>query len=250
MASTTPASPTLIGIPLELKHQIFGHLTTSGEVSGRKFLKKHKEEYSGDLFLQFISAIATNSLSVTCHQLRAEFGMFLATNAKQHHIFVVNNLDPGQLLLFRTFLATYRLPHQHSDSTIPPHLFRDATLRLELDDNICQSVTAYHKTLVRYNGHGIVPEAFDDFPKVVVQSEFSSHQSDAWTGHGMRLTGDSGLQAKVAAKELHSIYHGQLCHGTDRIAVRSIMEALATWSGQSIREGSSSTRTVTWTSFR
>lgn len=151
-------------------------------------------------------------------------------------------------MLFRTFLATYRLSHQHSDSTIPPHLFQNATLRLELDDGIWQSVAAYHKTLVRYNGHGIVPEAFDDLPKIVVQPEFSSHKFEG-TDRSMRLTGDSGLQAKLAAKELHSIYYGQLCHGPYRTAVRSIMKALAAWSGRSLREDGPSRHNVTWTSF-
>jgi hypothetical protein len=249
MASTTPASPTLTGIPMELKHLIFEHLITTGEVSGRMFLKKHKDEYSGDLLLQFMAATAiSNSLSITCHQLRAEFSLFHATTVKARHVFVVNNLDPEQLLLFRTFLATYRLSHQqHSDSTIPLRLFQNVTLCLELDDNIDQSVAAYHKTLVRYHGHGIVPEAFDGFSEVVVRSKFSSYGYGKSTGRGKstsrskRLTGDSEAQAILAAIELRSIYqghsyHGHLCRGPDRIAVRSIMEALATLSGRSIWE--------------
>jgi hypothetical protein len=106
MASTTPASPTFKGIPLELKHQIFGYLMHLGEISGRMFLKKRKAEYSGDLMLQFIAATMTNALSLTCHQLRAEFNMYLATTAKRRYVFIVNNFDPEQLLLFRLFLAT------------------------------------------------------------------------------------------------------------------------------------------------
>ncbi|GAB7335570.1 hypothetical protein MBLNU13_g07905t1 [Cladosporium sp. NU13] len=187
MARTTPASPSFTGIPLELKHQIFGHLMHTGEVSGRMFLKKHKQEYSGDLLLQFISSSVTNALSMTCHQLRAEFDLFLATTANRPYVFIVNNLDPEQLLLFRTFLTTCRLSRQHSDSTIPLHLFQNVTLYLELNGDIHQSVAAYHKTLVRYNGHGIVPEAFDDYPKIVVQPEPSTWDSGRSAARTMSL---------------------------------------------------------------
>jgi hypothetical protein len=226
MASTTSASPTLKDIPLELKYQIFGHLIIhTGEVSGRMFLKKHKNEYSGDLLLQFISATATNALSLTCHQLRADFDMFLATTAKRPYVLVVDNLDTEQLLLFRLFLATYHLSHQHSDSTIPPHLFQDVTLSLELDGDIHESVTAYHKTLVRYNGHSIVPEAFNDCPQIVVKPKIvgSSHGSGGMTGSSMSAI---KAQASLAINELRDIYNDRLCRGPDRFAVESIMNYL------------------------
>ena len=220
---------------------------TTGEVSGRMFLKKHKEEYSGDLLLQFISASATSALGMTCHQLRAEFGMYLATNFKRRHFFVVDNLDPEQLLLFRTFLATYRLSHQDYDSTIPPHLFQNITLCLELNDDVRQSITTYHKTLVRYNGHGIVPEAFDDYQKIEVRSKGSRHGSRNSTGHrrvtreeinhfavnglrgisgnstGRRMATREGID-HFAVNELRGMYDGHLCSGPDKVAVKTVMD--------------------------
>ena len=194
---------------------------TTGEVSGRMFLKKHKEEYSGDLLLQFISASATSALGMTCHQLRAEFGMYLATNFKRRHFFVVDNLDPEQLLLFRTFLATYRLSHQDYDSTIPPHLFQNITLCLNLDNGVRQSIAAYHKTLVRYNGHGIVPQAFDDYQKIEVRSEGGKHGS--WDSTGRRRC-TRGEIDHFAVNELRGMYDGHLCSGPDKIAVKTVMD--------------------------
>jgi len=223
MASTTPASPSFTGIPLELKYQIFGHLVYVGEVSGRMFLNKHKDEYSGDLLLQFISASVTNALSTTCHQLRAEFDLFLVTTAKRPYVFIINNLDPEQLLLFRNFFATYRLSHQPSDSTVPPHLFQNVTLYLELNGDIHQSVAAYHKTLVRYNGHGIVPEAFDDYPKIVVRPEVSPWDFSISSGRTMSLI---KAQAELAVNELRCMYESHLCLKPDRIAVKSMIDYL------------------------
>lgn len=223
MTSTTPASPSFTGIPLESKHQIFGHLMHMGKVSGRMFLKKHKDEYSGDLLLQFISASVTSALSMTCHQLRPEFDLFLATTAKRSYVFIVNDFDTEQLLLFRNFFATYRLSHQHCDSTVPPHLFQNVTLYLELNGDIYQSVAAYHKTLVRYNGHGIVPEAFDDYPKIVVQPEVSPWDSGISAGRTMSLI---KAQAELAVNELRCIYKSRLCLKPDRIAVKSMIDYL------------------------
>lgn len=223
MASTTLASPSFTGIPLELKHQIFGHLMHMGEVSGRMFLNKHKGEYSGDLLLQFISASVTNALSMTCHQLRAEFDLFLATTAKRPYVFIVNNLDPEQLLLFRNFFATYRLSHQPSDSTVPPNLFHNVTLYLELNGDIHQSVAAYHRTLVRYNGHGIVPEAFDDYSNIVVQPEPSPCDSGISAGRTMSLI---RAQAEPVVNELRCIYESRVCLKSDRLAVKSMIDYL------------------------
>ena len=208
---------------MELKHKIFGHLTHMGNVSGRMFLKKHKDEYSGDLLLQFISASDPHALSMTCHQLRAEFDLFLATTAKRPYIFIVNNLDPEQLLLFRSFLSTYRLSRQYSDSTVPPHLFENVTLYLELNGDLHQSVAAYHKIFVRYNGHGIVPEAFDDYPKIVVRPEVSPWDSEVSVGRTMSLI---KAQADLAVNELRCIYESRLCLNPDRIAVKSMIDYL------------------------
>lgn len=239
MACTTPALPSFTGIPLELKHQIFGHLMHMGEVSGRMFLKKHKDEYSGDLLLQFISASVTNALSMTCHQLRAEFDLFLATTATRPFVFIINNLDPEQLLLFRNIFATYRLSQQPSDSTVPPHLFQNVTLHLELNGEIHQSVAAYHKTLVRYNGHGIVPEAFDDYPNVVVQPEVSRWDSGISAGRTMSLI---KAQAELAVNELRCIYESRLCFKPDRFAVKSMIDYLGSISDRPM------TQPWTWSS--
>ena len=229
MASTKPASPSLTGIPLELKHQIFAHLMHLGEVSGRMFLKKHKEEYSGDLLLQFIAASVTNALSTTCRQLRAEYDLFLATAAKRPYVFIVNNLDPEQLLLFRSFLATYPLSHQYSDSTVPPRLFQNITLCLELNGDVNQSAVAYHKTFVSYNGHGIVPEAFGDYAKIVVRPEVSAWGSESTAGRTMSLI---KAQAGVAVNELRYIKDSRLCLRPDRVAVNSIIKYLGSISDQ------------------
>jgi hypothetical protein len=200
-----------------------------GEVSGRMFLQKRKAEYSGDLLLQFIAATKTNALSLTCHQLRAEFNMYLAMTAKRRYVFIVNNFDPEQLLLFRQFLATYRLSRQHSDSTIPSNLFENVTLCLELDDDIHQSIKAYHKTLARYNGHGIVPEAFDDSSRIVVQPVDSTHGSG---GLAARSTSMTKAQINLAVREIRCIYDGRLCRGSDRITVKYLMDYLVSRSDE------------------
>jgi putative lipase involved disintegration of autophagic bodies len=116
------------------------------------------------------------------------------------------------------------LSHQHSDSTIPPHLFENVTLCLELDGDIIQSIEAYHKTLGRYNGHGIVPEVFDDSSKIVVQPADSNHGS---AGLNACSTSMTKAQANLVVRELRSICNGRLCHGSDQIAVRYLMGYLA-----------------------
>ena len=87
-AMAIPASPTLQGIPPELKNKIYDYLASTRDVSGAKFVKIHKDVWSGDepweLWEQFKLAVGVHPLTMTCRQLRTEFSPVIAFAAGQN----------------------------------------------------------------------------------------------------------------------------------------------------------------------
>ena len=77
--------------------------------------------------------------------------------------------------------------------------------------------------MVRYNGYGIVPEAFDDYSKIVVQPEPSPWDSGILAGQAMSLI---KAQAELVVEELRCIYESRFCLKSDRIAVKSMIDYL------------------------
>jgi len=146
MADTKPASPTLQGIPHELRNEIYSYLaiTEPRTISGGQFTKISQDpRSSSDLWKQFQSAIAPHPLSLTCRQMHAEVNHILATTAGQTYDLIVENLDWEQLSLFHRFVAAYCSSHRASNTDVQPLLFEEVTLSLKLDGNILQSIQAF-----------------------------------------------------------------------------------------------------------
>lgn len=85
MAEVTPASPTLQGIPPELRNKIYYYLALNEprNVSGCRLLKLHTRTRGGDIWRQFLLAVAAHPLTLTCRQMRKEFSSVLATTVGQ-----------------------------------------------------------------------------------------------------------------------------------------------------------------------
>ena len=150
METTKPASPTLQGIPLELRTEIYNYVAINEprKVSGRQFVKTSKgfrSRNSGDLWKQFQSAIAPHPLTLTCRQMFAEFNQVLATTPGQTYNLIVNNFDLEQLALFHRFVAAHCSSHRVTETKMQPLpvLFKEVTLHLKLDGNVVQSMEAY-----------------------------------------------------------------------------------------------------------
>ena len=150
METTKPASPTLQGIPLELRTEIYNYVAINEprKVSGRQFVKTSidfRGRNSGDLWKQFQSAIAPHPLTLTCRQMFAEFNQALATTPGQTYNLIVNNIDLEQLALFHRFVATHCSSQRVTEMKMQPLplLFKEVTLYLKLDGNVLQSIEAY-----------------------------------------------------------------------------------------------------------
>jgi hypothetical protein len=160
VANVIPASPTLQGIPPELRNKIYGYLATTEprNVTGSKFRGIHKDAGScGNLWKQFSLAIDIHPLTMTC---RSEFSPVLASTAGQNFRLIVNNLDPEQFDLFGWFVAKNCFFHRISDTTIPPPLYQEVTLYLKLDGNILQSIEAYRIAISKRYPIGDLTSAF------------------------------------------------------------------------------------------
>ena len=107
MASMSAATPTLQGIPGELRNEIYGLVaddpTRKSIVLGRKVAQAAKQfQFDGDIRDQALSAIVQHSLELTCQQIRAEFQTGFRNNyaRSQTYEFVVDNFGFEQLELF------------------------------------------------------------------------------------------------------------------------------------------------------
>jgi hypothetical protein len=191
MADVTPASATLQGIPPELRNKIYVHLLTEPRnVSVRKFLKLREEGRGGFIWEQFQSAIAVHPLTLTCRQMRSEFSSVLTTTPGQTYCFIVDNLDPHQLALFREFTRTYCFSERASDKSFPPILIeREVVLCLKLDGKILPSIEAYVREAQVQHRRGSFR---------VILREFSEIKSMIMAGSS--VFGDSTSKSKSMTK--------------------------------------------------
>lgn len=158
MANTTPATPTLQGIPPELRNKIYECLATteSRKVSGRKFANLRHDAKDGNVWQQFQSSIAVHPLAMTCHQMHTEFGQVLATRTGQTHNLIVENLDQEQLDHFLAFVRTHCFPQRLSDMNLPPLLDEEVTLCLKFSDNVLHTTQTFIAALSRRGTSGLI----------------------------------------------------------------------------------------------
>ena len=141
MAEVTPASPSLQGVPPEMRNKIYNYLLTEPRnVSGRKLAELREYSRGGDLWKQFQSAITVHPLTATCRQMRTEFGSVLATTAGQTYHFNVDNLDPYQIALFREIVIEYCFSHIIYDKKLISLQIHKVVLCVNLDGNILGTV--------------------------------------------------------------------------------------------------------------
>lgn len=141
--NNTPLPPqaSLLGLPQELKDQIFGYLTEDEEriILGWRFVEAWKRHYPKLSYHDcFTSAIALHSLSMTCKQMLNEFQPALLRATKTRWTFLVNNFDKEQLLFFSDHINYVLDPNETwlvgADTGDP-----QVTLRLQMDNNAVSS---------------------------------------------------------------------------------------------------------------
>lgn len=207
MADVTPASPSLQGIPPELRNNIYDQLalTEPRNVSGRKLLELRRQYPGGDLWKQFKSAIAVHPLTMTCRQMRTEFSPVLATTAGQIYHLIIDNLDLTQLELFRKFVERYCLSYRISDKSFPPLLFHEVVLCPKLDSNILPSVEAYRRKArsESYERRCVIPRAFSE---VVVLHESSGSVYDNLASKNNLMTKAQAKLARGALRRMGNVY--------------------------------------------
>ena len=188
MVDVTPTSPTLQGIPPELRNKIYDYLalTTPRNVSGSKLVQLRRSR-GGDIRKQFQSATAVHPLTLTCRQMRTEFSSVLAMTAGQSYCLIVDNLDLPQLTVFREFAATCCSSHRVSDENFPPVLLRDIMLCLKLDSDILGSAASYCLSARSLLGldYGNITGAF---PEVTIMSEADSSLYDNSTSKNKSMS--------------------------------------------------------------
>jgi hypothetical protein len=106
MALMGPATLSLLGIPNELKDEIYGLLaddpTRKPIIMGRTVAQAAKQFlFDGDIREQALFAIVQHPLEMTCHQTRAEFqtGFHVDYARSRIYEFVIDNFDFEQLKL-------------------------------------------------------------------------------------------------------------------------------------------------------
>lgn len=234
METTKPASPTLQGIPPELRTEIYTYLAISErrDVSGRQFVKLNRESQSsssGDLWKQFQSAIAPHPLTLTCRQMHTEFNHALATTPGQTYNLVVNNLDLEQLTLFHRFVAAHCSTHRISGAKIQPLplLFEEVRLSLHLDGNVLKSIESYLEGLKI--AHPSLPfecgEGFDALAEIRTLPKDSSrgNGSGGLTINKPESEPLTEKQAKSAKFGMHLLCHFHAITGLDRKVVELML---------------------------
>jgi hypothetical protein len=107
--TSLPPQASLLGIPQELRDQIYGYLTEDEEriILGWRFVENYKRHYPALSYEDcFTSAIALHPLSMTCKQMLHEFQPELLRATKTRWTLVVNNFDLEQLQFFSDFVNT------------------------------------------------------------------------------------------------------------------------------------------------
>lgn len=129
--NSLPPQASLLGLPRELKDQIYGYLTES---EGRiilawRFVENYKRHYPALSYEDcFNSAIALNPLSMTCKQMLNEFQPALLRATKTRWTLLVNNFNLEQLQLFGN-----RPPVPNAKYNF------EFTLRFQMDNNAVYS---------------------------------------------------------------------------------------------------------------
>jgi len=148
--TSLPPQASLLGLPQELKDQIYGYLTEGEDriILGWRFVEAYKRRYYPALSHEecFTSAIALHPLSMTCKQMLHEFQPVHLRATKLRWTFLVNNFDLEQLMLLSGYVNNELL----ANSIIPSREWKDArnacmplpftshvdfTLRFQMDNN-------------------------------------------------------------------------------------------------------------------
>ncbi|KAM0703669.1 hypothetical protein Q7P35_009608 [Cladosporium inversicolor] len=208
MADITPASPTLQGIPPELRNKIYDHLalTTPRNVFGHKLLelRKFPRDRSFGLWKQSQLATAVHPLTMTCRQMRTEFNSVLATTVGQNYCLIVDNFDSDQFVLFCEFIAKHCFSYRVSDKNLPPLLFNEVMLCIKMSTRTLASIEAYGwAALVHPRGdYGVIT---GDFSEITMRPEPRFSFFDKWEYPFRRRESESERQAEPVKDILRPI---------------------------------------------
>jgi hypothetical protein len=136
--TSLPPQASLLGLPQELRDQIYGYLTEdeSRIVLGWRFVELWKRHYPKLSHEDcFTSAIALHPLSMTCRQMLSGFQPALLRATETRWIFVVNNFDQKQLLFFDDQYKSMYPNDLIDGEPDTPQL----TLRFQMDNNAVSS---------------------------------------------------------------------------------------------------------------
>ena len=148
--TSLPPQASLLGLPQELKDQIYGYLTEGEDriILGWRFVEAYKRRYYPALSHEecFTSAIALHPLSMTCKQMLNEFQPVHLRATKTRWTFLVNNFDLEQLMLLSGYvndelLAKSIIPSmewfdaKRACKPLPFTSHVDFTLRFQMDNN-------------------------------------------------------------------------------------------------------------------
>jgi hypothetical protein len=104
-----PPQASLLGLPQELKDQIYGYLTEDEEslILGLLFVEVYKLRYPSLSYEEcFTSATALHPLSMTCKQMLNDFQTALLRATKTRWTFSINNFDLEQFQFFNDYVNT------------------------------------------------------------------------------------------------------------------------------------------------
>lgn len=104
-----PPQASLLGLPQELRDQIYGYLAESEEriILGWRLVEVYKRHYPALSYDDcFTAAIALHPLSMTCKQMLMEFQPVLFGATKTRWTFSINNFDLEQFQFFNNYVNT------------------------------------------------------------------------------------------------------------------------------------------------
>jgi hypothetical protein len=211
-ATSLPSSPTLQGIPRELRDKIYHEVAAIDRtISVRGLLKSYRQgKHNGDLWKQFQSFVAGHPLSMTCRQMRTELDPIFANTAGATYHFVVDNFDLEQLALYNRFVCTYCFRPRISDTNFPPLLYKEVGLRLKLDCNVFESTHIFCNVLAsQRHCYAFTPESLSSIMSVSVcdltsMSSMTEAQAKRTRGMLRRLYEPRSLRSRDAsAAEVH-----------------------------------------------
>lgn len=149
--TSLPPQASLLGLPRELRDQIYGYLTEdeSRIILGWQFVQVHKRHYPALSYEGcFASAIALHPLSMTCKQMLTEFQPEHLRATKTRWTFSVNNFDLEQLQVFSDYVNTgtsVKLTDGAGAAQLDPRVYSkvdcnvELRLRFQMDNNAVSS---------------------------------------------------------------------------------------------------------------